>query len=99
MMIRIELPFHLRNLAQCPREISLEVAEPVTLERTLEALEERYPVLRGLIRQHGTKKRRDLVRFFACEEDLSNDPVSRELPLPVQQGQEPLIILGAIAGG
>jgi molybdopterin synthase sulfur carrier subunit len=99
MKIRIELPFHLRNLAQTGREVEVEVAAPVSLERVLDALEERYPVLRGNIRNHHDKKRRELVRFFACEEDISNDDPSLELPAAVQAGKEPLIILGAIAGG
>lgn len=99
MMIRIDLPFHLRNLAQTGREVTVDVTEPVSLERTLEALEERYPVLRGNIRNHHDKKRRELVRFFACEEDISNEDPSFELPAAVQSGKEPLIILGAIAGG
>jgi hypothetical protein len=99
MKIRIELPFHLRNLAQTGREVEVEVAAPVSLERVLDALEERYPVLRGNIRNHHDKKRRELVRFFACEEDISNDDPSLKLPAAVQAGKEPLIILGAIAGG
>jgi sulfur-carrier protein len=98
-MIRVELPFHLRNLARVDREVSLDVDGPPTIRSLLDALEARHPVLRGTIRDHVTKQRRPLVRFFACEEDLSH--VSPDTPLPdaVVAGTEPFVILGAIAGG
>ncbi len=80
-------------------EVKLEVAEPVTLRRVLDALEERYPVLRGTIRDHDTKKRRPFLRFFACQEDLSHDSPDNPLPAEVASGKEPLLVIGAIAGG
>lgn len=98
-MIRIVLPFHLRNLARTGTEVQVEVAAPVTLGAALTALEAQYPVLRGTIREHGTNKRRSLVRFFACKEDLSNEPSDTPLPEPVVNGKEPLMIVGAMAGG
>ena len=98
-MIRVELPHHLRVLAQIGSEVTLEVADPVTLQRVLDALEERYPVLRGTIRDHDTKKRRPFLRFFACQEDLSHDSPDDPLPEPVATGKEPLLVIGAIAGG
>lgn len=98
-MIRVELPHHLRVLAQINAEVTLEVAEPVTLRRVLDALEERYPVLRGTIRDHDTKKRRPFLRFFACQEDLSHDSPDNPLPAEVASGKEPLLVIGAIAGG
>jgi len=98
-MIRVELPFHLRTLARVEREVTVDVAGPVTLGAVLDAVEERYPVLRGTIREHVTQKRRPFLRFYACEEDFSN--VSPDTPLPgeVVSGKEPLSIIGAIAGG
>ena len=81
------------------REVELEVAAPVTLQSVLDALEARYPMLCGTIRDHGTKQRRAFLRFFACEEDLSNDPPDSPLPDAVASGKEPLLIVGAIAGG
>src|SRR5215510_11330439 len=96
-MIRVVLPYHLRNLAGVDAEVQLEVAEPVSLGSVLDALETRYPVLRGTIRDHGTLKRRPFVRFFACKEDLSLEPP--ETKLPVADGTEPFLIVGAMAGG
>jgi sulfur-carrier protein len=99
LTIRLVLPQHLRTLAQVGAEITLEVAAPVTVSRVLDVLEARYPMLRGTIRDHGTGKRRPFLRFFACEEDLSHDSMDAELPRPVAEGKEPLMIIGAIAGG
>jgi len=99
MMIRVILPFHLRNLARVDGEVQIEVAEPVTLRAVLEALETRYPVLRGTIRDHDTLKRRPFVRFFACKDDLSLEPPETRLPDAVVNGEEPFLIVGAIAGG
>ena len=97
--IRVELPFHLRNLAQVSGEVRLDVPPPVTIARVLDALESRYPVLRGTIRDHDTQKRRPFLRFFACQEDLSHDSPDKPLPEAVAEGKEPLLIIGAIAGG
>lgn len=98
-MIRVVLPYHLRTLANVTSEVQLDVPAPVTQRSILDALEARYPMLRGTIRDHVTQKRRPLVRFFACEEDLSHDPPDTPLPEKVAAGQEPFFILGAIAGG
>ncbi|MBU6410474.1 MAG: MoaD/ThiS family protein [Verrucomicrobia bacterium] len=98
-MIRVALPYHLRNLARVDGEVQLETAKPATLGTVLEALEERYPVLRGTIREHGTLKRRAFVRFFACREDWSHEAPDKPLPQAVADGEEPLMIIGAIAGG
>ena len=98
-MIRVVLPYHLRMLARVDREVQLEVAGPVTQRSVLDALEARYPMLRGTIRDHDTQKRRALVRFFACEEDLSNESPDTPLPAKVAAGAEPYFIVGAIAGG
>lgn len=98
-MIRATLPYHLRQLAGVEREVSLDVAPPVTMAAVLDALEQRYPMLRGAIRDHGTLQRRPFIRFFACERDLSLDPADQPLPAAVASGEEPLLILGAIAGG
>lgn len=98
-MIRVELPQHLRTLAHVGREIQLEVKGPVTLRSVLDALEAHYPMLCGTIREHDTLKRRDFLRFFACEEDLSHEPPDTPLPEAVVSGKEPLLIIGAIAGG
>jgi sulfur-carrier protein len=97
--IRVQLPYHLRNLAKVGAEVTLEVASPVTLRSVLEAIEARYPMLVGTIRDHDTLKRRPFLRFFACEEDLSHESPDAPLPEPVVQGREPLLIIGAIAGG
>jgi hypothetical protein len=98
-MIRIVLPVHLRTLARLESEAQLQIDGPVTLRTVLEALEARYPVLRGAIRDHGTLERRPFVRFFACEEDLSHESPDAPLPDPVSSGKEPLLIVGAMAGG
>jgi len=98
-MIRVVLPFHLRNLARVDGEVQLEVAEPVTVCAVLDALEASHPVLRGTIRDHGTLKRRPFVRFFACKEDLSLEPPETPLPEAVVSAVEPFLIVGAMAGG
>jgi molybdopterin synthase sulfur carrier subunit len=98
-MIRVVLPFHLRNLARVDSEVELEVAGSVTVRAVLDALEAKYPVLRGTIRDHGTLKRRPFVRFFACKEDLSLEPLETKLPDEVVSGTEPFLIVGAMAGG
>jgi hypothetical protein len=98
-MIRVVLPFHLRNLARVDGEVQLEVASPVTVRAVLDALEARYPVLQGTIRDHDTLKRRPFVRFFACKEDLSLEPPETLLPAEVVSGAEPFLIVGAMAGG
>lgn len=98
-MIHIVLPFHLRKLANVDGELELEVAGPATIRTVLDALEERYPVLRGTIRDHDTLKRRPFVRFFACKEDLSLEPADTPLPDPILKGEEPFLIVGAMAGG
>jgi hypothetical protein len=98
-MIRVELPAHLRTLAQVSREIQLEVEGPVTQRSVLDALEARYPMLRGTIRDHVTQQRRPFLRFFACEEDLSHESPDAPLPESVASGKEPYLIIGAIAGG
>jgi sulfur-carrier protein len=99
MEIRVVLPQHLRTLARVGSEIAIAVEEPATIRSVLDTLEERYPELRGTIRDHGTLKRRPFLRFFACEEDLSLDPPDTVLPEPVRTGREPFYIVGAIAGG
>jgi sulfur-carrier protein len=98
-MIRVELPAHLRTLARVDREVQLEIEGEVTLGSALDALETAYPGLRGTIRDHVSLKRRPFVRFFACEQDLSHDPPDTPLPDAVARGAEPLVIIGAIAGG
>jgi sulfur-carrier protein len=98
-MIRVTLPTHLRSLAHIDGEVQLEVAGEVTQRSVLNALEARYPVLRGAIREHDTLKRRAFIRFFACEEDLSHESPDAPLPEAVANGKEPLMIVGAIAGG
>ena len=98
-MIRVVLPYHLRNLARVDGEVQLEVASPVSVRSLLDALEARYPMLRGTIRDHGTLKRRPFVRFFACKEDLSLEPAEFKLPDAVVSGAEPFLIVGAMAGG
>jgi molybdopterin synthase sulfur carrier subunit len=98
-MIRVELPFHLRTLARVEREVTVDVAAPVTLGAVLDAVEARHPVLRGTIREHVTQKRRPFLRFYACEEDFSNVPPDTPLPEAIVSGKEPLSIIGAIAGG
>ena len=98
-MIRVVLPYHLRTLARVDGEVQLEVERPVTVLSVLDALEARYPVLRGTIRDHVTLRRRPFVRFFACKEDLSLEPTESRLPDAVVSGAEPFLIVGAIAGG
>jgi hypothetical protein len=98
-MIRVVLPYHLRTLARVEGELRLEVTEPVTLGAVLEAVEARHPVLRGTFRDHGTRRRRPFIRYFACREDLSHHPPETRLPEAVVQGAEPLLIVGAMAGG
>ncbi len=98
-MIRVVLPAHLRTLARVDAELELEVAEPVTQRRILDALEARYPMLCGAIRDHVTKQRRPFIRFFACEEDLSHESPDAPVPEPVALGKEPFLLVGAIAGG
>jgi sulfur-carrier protein len=98
-MILVVLPPHLRTLARVGAEVQLEIEGPVTLATVLDALESRYPMLRGTIRDHATQERRPFLRFFACEEDLSHEPPDTPLPDPVATGREPFFIIGAIAGG
>jgi hypothetical protein len=98
-MIRVVLPFHLRNLARVEGEVELEVAAPITIRKVLDELEARYPTLRGTIRDHDTLKRRPFVRFFACKEDLSLEPPDFQLPEEVVSGKEPFLVVGAMAGG
>jgi len=98
-MIRVELPQHLRTLAKVGREVQLEVPGAVTLRSVLDALEARYPMLQGTIRDHGTLQRRPFLRFFACEQDISHEPPDTPLPEAVASGKEPLLVIGAIAGG
>ena len=98
-MIRVELPANLRTLAGTGREVLLQVDGPVTQRSVIDALEAQYPQLRGTVRDARTKKRRAMLRFFACEEDLSDEPLDAPLPEPVTSGKEPYLIVGAIAGG
>jgi hypothetical protein len=98
-MIRVVLPYHLRTLAQVGSEVQVEVAGPVTQRSVLDALEARYPMLRGTIRDHVTYERRAFLRFFACEQDLSHEPADAPLPDAVASGAEPYFVIGAIAGG
>ena len=98
-MIRILLPTHLQRLANTGREVEIQIDGPVTQRNVLNALETRYPVLRGTIRDHITKERRDFIRFFACGEDLSHEPLDALLPEPVADGRERFLIVGALAGG
>jgi hypothetical protein len=98
-MIRVVLPFHLRSLAQIEGEVTVAVEGPVTQRSVLDAVEARYPMLSGTIRDHVTQKRRAFIRFFACEQDLSNESPDTPLPEPVASGAEPFWVVGAIAGG
>jgi len=98
-MIRVMLPQHLRTLAHTGPEVELEIEGPVTQRSVLDALEARYPMLRGTVREHETQTRRAFLRFFACEEDLSHESPDAALPEAVASGKEPFIIIGAIAGG
>jgi molybdopterin synthase sulfur carrier subunit len=98
-MVRVVIPFHLRTLAKITGEVELEIEGPVTQRTVLDALEARYPMLCGTIRDHVTKKRRAFLRFYACEQDLSNEDLDAPLPDAVASGAEPYLIIGAIAGG
>ena len=98
-MIRVVLPQHLQTLARVRDEVEVDVEGPATLGSVLDALESDYPVLRGTIRDHQTRKRRPFVRFYACEEDLSHEPADARLPEAVTSGAEPCLIIGALAGG
>jgi sulfur-carrier protein len=98
-MIRVVLPYHLRTLAKVDGEVALQIEGQVTQRSLLDALEARYPVLCGTIRDHVTRQRRPFLRFFACEEDLSHEPADAPLPAEVASGREPFLIIGAIAGG
>jgi hypothetical protein len=98
-VIRVVLPAPLRQLARCPRELQLDVAGQVTVDTVLDAVEAQYPVLRGTIRDTRTRQRRAFVRYFACEQDLSHDPPDTVLPAAVVAGAEPLLVVGAMAGG
>ena len=97
--VRIVLPYHLKNLAKTTTEVTVEVAAPVTSRSILDALESRYPVLCGTIRDHVTHQRRPLLRYFACEQDFSHEPPDTLLPSAVASGVEPFLIIGAVAGG
>ena len=98
-MIRVVIPQHLRTLAHITGDVELEITGPATLRSVLDALEARYPMLRGTIRDHGTGQRRAFLRFFACEQDISHEPPDTPLPEAVASGKEPFYIIGAIAGG
>lgn len=99
MLIRVVLPAHLRSLADVRGEVTLDVVGPVTQSSVLDELEERYPMLKGTMRDQLTKRRRDFVRFFACEDDLSHQPPDAALPADVVSGREPFLVVGAMAGG
>jgi molybdopterin synthase sulfur carrier subunit len=98
-VIRVVLPQHLRTLAGVDGEVSVDAPEPLTQTSVLDALEEKYPVLRGTIRDHGTKKRRDFIRFFACGEDITLEPVDEPLPEEIASGAQPFRVVAAMAGG
>jgi len=98
-MIRVQLPTHLRRLAHVDGEVTLEIQGPVTIDSILDALEARHPVLCGTIRDHTTRQRRAFLRFFACQEDLSHNPTDKPVPAAIESGAEPLLVIGAIAGG
>ena len=97
--VQVQIPYHLRNLARIDGDVTLEVASPVTIRSVLDALEARYPMLCGTIRDHDTLQRRPFLRFFACEEDLTHQSPDVPLPDAVASGEEPFLIVGAIAGG
>lgn len=98
-MIRVVLPYHLRTLGHITGEVELEVAAPVTVGAVIDAIEARYPMLKGTIRDHTTRQRRPFVRFYACEQDFSNESPNTPLPSEVAAGKEPFLVIGAIAGG
>ena len=98
-MVRVVLPYHLRNLARVTGEVQLDVPAPVTIGAVLDAIEARFPVLRGTIRDHGTLKRRPFIRYFVCKEDLSLEPSDTILPEEIANGSEPFLVVGAMAGG
>ncbi len=102
-MVRVVIPFHLRNLAHVDGDVLLDLAavggEPITIKRVLDALEDRHPMLRGTIRDHGSLQRRPFIRFFVCGKDWSHDPHDKLLPIEVTEGREPFMVIGAIAGG
>ena len=98
-MVRIQLPYHLRTLARIEGEIRIDVPPPVTQRTVLNAIEAKYPMLKGTLRDHGSDRRRPLVRFFACKEDLSNEAPDAPLPDAVAKGEELFMVIGAIAGG
>jgi sulfur-carrier protein len=98
-MVRVELPFHLQQLAQVGREVTVDVTDPVTPRRIVDALESRFPMLRGTIRDYATDQRRSFLRFFACEEDVSFAGLDATLPEAVANGDEPFMIVGALSGG
>ena len=97
--VRVELPYHLRTLAQVGREVTVRVDGAATIGAVIDAVERRYPVLQGTIRDYGTLKRRPFLRYFACQEDLSHEPADFLLPEPVTSGAEPFLVIGSIAGG
>jgi hypothetical protein len=97
--VRVILPGHLRSLAKVTGEVRVDAAEPVTIGTVLDAIEQRYPVLRGAIRDHDAGPRRPFVRYFACEQDLSHDPPETPVPGPVADGTEPFLVVGSISGG
>ena len=98
-MIRVVLPYHLRSIGKVEGEVLLDLKAPVTIRHVLDAIEDRYPMLRGTIRDHTTEQRRPFIRFFACKEDFSHEPADCELPAAVLEGAEPFLIVGAMAGG
>lgn len=98
-MIRVVLPFHLRNLARVTGDVEIEVTPPATIRAVLDALEAKYPVLQGTMRDHGTLKRRPFIRFFVCKEDWSHEPPETKLPDEIVNGAEPFLVVGAMAGG
>ncbi len=98
-MIRVVLPYHLQTLAQSGAEVRIDVEGPVTIRSVLDALEQHYPALRGTIRDHVSKQRRPFLRYFVCGQDLSLSPPETPLPSSVESGQEPFLVIGAIAGG
>jgi sulfur-carrier protein len=97
--IRVQIPYHLRTLAKVEGDVQLEVPGPVSIRAVLDALELRYPMLRGTVRDYSTGERRPFLRFFACQEDLSLEPLDAPLPEAVAEGREPFLIIGAVAGG